>query len=167
MRISAKVTLAVSIVLLILGIGLVVYGAYASIPQPQVYEYSAPGRYAYSYSYYYSSSSPASFTGELCSRLGRLSFLAGLATMFIFVYLAVQPVVDRPKKAKVTKECKCEAKPVAEECKGDKNSEDTPKCNCEEVKAEPVVEDVKPDTVEKKTETPTVIHLGAPDEKTE
>ncbi len=86
MRTSAKITLVVSICLLVLGLGLVFFGIKTSFVQPQVVNYQGHG-FSYSYSsYYYSSQN--SFSGQMLLQFGKLSFFAGLVTMFIFVYLA-------------------------------------------------------------------------------
>jgi hypothetical protein len=114
MRTSAKVVLALSIVLLVLGTALVFLSVNSSFgtPKPEVYRYSAPG-ISYSLSYYCSTYPGHSRASALMESFGKLSFASGLAGLFIFTYLACHPVAKKAEE-KIEENAAREAEKQAE-----------------------------------------------------
>ncbi len=97
MRTSAKWTLAISIVLLVLGLFLVGYGLYANMDKYVVKNVTSNGVVMR-----YQTRVSGNSSVALCYlAYGYLVFMSGLASMGYFVYLATHPVAKEEEAQKV------------------------------------------------------------------
>lgn len=111
MRKSSVIMLVISIILLVLGAGLVIYGVYLSVPHSSVYTYGG-GHFSYSYRAVWSGPAGA---GIPYTEFGRIIFDAGLLCMAVFVILQVHKPHDRELEEKEKKAERVEAQKARSE----------------------------------------------------
>ena len=110
MKKSAVITLIFSIILIILGIGLVAAGSAVSAPHAVYHHY---GHSYFSYSLSYSSANVV--TGTALADFGHLSFDAGLMLMVVFAVIQISSSKDRKAEEKTIKAEKASMKKAREE----------------------------------------------------